>query len=184
MGSFLDKGVTPNSSALKAGLLVSPADTFDKCRGFLEITKHFADGSADIVVSENTVVNFARSGMAHLIAGDNVANYVINSMEFGDGGHNISNPSQPLATSVTDTGLFGSSVITKGVSISFPDGPTGTKVMFSSTILNGEANGAGSQEISEAVLNMGNGQIFAHKTFGLITKTSLISLTFNWTIIF
>jgi hypothetical protein len=161
----------------------------------------------------NLVVTRARIVMPRLLAGDvspagggagggNAAGSgVITYMNWGDGGHDPSDPIHVRAgvpdvadedlycVEVGGTPLAGEAVITtpppgKTVTHDYPDGDSGTKVRFICTLGLAEGNGPGSQAISEAALYSLNGDLFAHKAFGLITKTAEFSLTFRWTIVF
>lgn len=160
--------------------------------GFVEIIAYDRHGRILWRIGEekNLVVRKARSSMAHLIAGDNVTDYYVAQMRFGQGGHDPSNPTVPIPPSVDDTDLFdpiAGSDATQPVTYEFPEGPEGTKVTFSATIpADCDINGTppAGQAISEAGLFSANGNMFAHKTFGLITKTEEFALTFRWTIVF
>lgn len=124
---------------------------------------------------KNIVVNYGRSALAHLIAGDSADSYKIVSMRFGDTGG---------APAVTDTNLFGTQIIEKAVVYDFPDGSSGLKVRFTATVGAGEGNGSGTQIYQEACLVMNNGQIFSHKVTGSISKDNTIVITALWTYLF
>ena len=66
------------------------------------------------------------------------------------------------------------------------DYPERNKVRFRAEIATSELNGAGGtgQPISEAGLFDGRNFMFAHRTFGVITKNENFSLIFLWTIVF
>lgn len=132
----------------------------------------------DISAGENIVVNYGRSGIAHMMAGDDVDNHKIVSMMFGD---------TTGSPAVTDTGLFGSVILMSGgaqvkpVTFDFPDGPSGLKVRFTAVVSASEGNGGGTQIYQEACLIKGNGEIFSHKVTGVITKDATVVLTAAWT---
>jgi hypothetical protein len=136
----------------------------------------------DIKNGENMVVITGRCGLAHLLAGSSVPNYVVVAMQFGTG---------TGIPTVNDTGVFGSIIAMAGgaqskpVVVDFPDGDTGLKVRFTATVNSDEGNGgSGTQVYQEAVLLMGNGNIFSHKVTGVITKDNTVVLTAAWTYIF
>lgn len=137
-----------------------------------------------IDLGSNTITNLGRANMAHLWAGDDVTNRAVYSMKLGDAGHNPSNPVEALATSPTDTDLFGSEIIEKVLSFEFPDGDSANRVTFTAEVTSEEANGGGAQAISEIGLYDVTGRMLSHKTFGLITKTSVFGLLFRYSFIF
>jgi hypothetical protein len=160
-------------------------------RGFLEVTKiRASDGSVVTQFeAENLVVNAGRTGMAHMWAGEwftgpNLG--YVNLMKFGDRGYDITDPTLPKSTDVTRTQLFCEDesrpiIISKAVTVDWPDGTDGTKVRFSCTINANEGNGTGRAGYSEAAMYRADGVFASHKTFGVITKTNEFILTFRWT---
>jgi len=137
-----------------------------------------------INVGENVITYPGRSNMAHLFAGDDVANRRVHQFKFGNGGHNPIDPTQSLATSPSDTELFGDLVIAKTASYSFPNGDSGNKVMFEATIEENEGNGTGVQALSEVGLYDVEGRMLSHKTFGLITKSADLGVLFHYSFLF
>jgi hypothetical protein len=160
-------------------------------RGFLQVTKiRASDGEViEQFESENLVVNAGRTAMAHMWSGDwftggNLG--YVNLMKFGDRGYDLTDPTLPLPTDVTRTQLFCEDasrpiLISKAVTIDWPDGTSGQKVRFSCTIGASEGNGTGRAGYSEAAMYRADGTFAAHKTFGVITKTNEFILTFRWT---
>jgi hypothetical protein len=121
------------------------------------------------IESNNLIVNRAREQMAHLIAGDSVANRKIAKIAFG--------------TSGTETNLLDESITnayTKNL-----DGytfPAQTRVQFSWSLGVSEANG---KAIREFGLVCADNSLFARRTRNTpINKESDISLEGTWTILF
>jgi len=180
------------NSQIKAGFSRSLQDNWSTpVKGYVEILVFDRYGRLlRRIKDENVVVRLARTAMAHLIGGDAASDYYVSQMRFGQGGHDPANPTRPIPATVDDTDLFepiDGDDATQPVTYTFPDGPEGTKITFSATIpADCDINGTppDGQAISEAGLFSANGRLFAHKTFGLITKTEEIALTFRWTIVF
>lgn len=103
--------------------------------------------------------------------------YFIAGISFGSGG---TSAGSPRYVDDTRNGLFGPTVISKPVIASInPELPT--QVTFTSVITFDEAVGS---VINEMALKMRNGDYFSMATFGDITKSSSMQLTWNWRISF
>jgi hypothetical protein len=163
----------------------------DSFKGSLQITKSDAV-TGEILEqyeSENLVVNNGRSGMAHLWAGQwfgGPPTGWVNTMKFGDRGYDPSDPTLPKDSSVDRTQLFCEDesrpiIVSKAAIVDFPDGDEGNKVRFTVSLGAAEGNGTGTQGYSEAGMYRVDGLLAAHKTFGIITKNSSVTLTFRWT---
>ena len=152
----------------------------------------------DRVNGHNIVVNHGREAMARLLgahdpSGDppggdytGVASWNVDTMRFGDGGHNPGDQTVMLTVSVTDEDLYGTEHIAKIAAATWPEE---RKVTFTSTIEAAEGNGAGTLEYSEAGLFYGVSDgastwMFAHKAFGYIVKNNTIKLVATWTFTF
>jgi hypothetical protein len=136
----------------------------------------------DYVEGHNIVVNGGRNALSRLIGGDTslgaLADWTVDTIKFGDGGHNPSDPTEMIAVDVTDSDLYGSIIISKSVTTIFP---ATRQVQFSATVETSEGNGSGTQEYSEAGLYYDSGTtMFAHKSFGYVVKNSTIRLTATW----
>lgn len=159
-------------------------DTFSGMHGFLEIESYNHEtGERKIVLAEerNIITDGARMKMPFLISGDDIATdeLWIKYMAWGDAGI------APAAPTAADTQLI-NETLRKTVTHDFP---TTTSVRFSADILTSELNGTIISE--EGLFNAEPGAgpappptMYARKTFGGISKTSAISLTFRHTIAF
>lgn len=145
--------------------------------GWLEILLIDAKTRAIVqkIAGENIVVDGGRHALAHLWAGDDAVNQVITQMQFGDG---------VVAPDVTDAALSGTVIITKPTTADFPVAVPDTKVRFTATVDQGEGNGPGSQNYTEAGLLTANNTLAAHRVFGLVTKTSDLIIQATWTFTF
>lgn len=153
---------------------------------FVEVALRGSDGHLTEFrpLGHNTITHLGRANMAHLFAGDDVANRSVHEFRFGDGGHVPSNPVLAVPTAAVDTDLYGDTIITKLVSYNFPDGASAGKVAFECEISANEGNGTGSQPYSEVGLFDTQGRMLAHKAFGLITKSEAIGLAFRYSFLF
>lgn len=129
----------------------------------------------DVKHGMNIVVNTGRSGLAHLLAGDDTANHIVTTMRFGDGAG---------SPAVSDVALFGAQIIDKAVAVGFPDGAAGLKVSFTAVVGAAEGNGGGTQVYQEVALLKGNSDFFSHKVSGSISKDNTIVLTAVYTFVF
>lgn len=171
--------------SLRSKVSVNLKDSAMMLEGQVEILKVYRDGREESVFTgKNIIVLQGRANMAHLLAGDDVGNRKVTTMKVGDSGHEPSSPTTPKLVSVNDTDLFGAVVISKPTDFSFPNGAEANVVQFEVTIDGDEANGAGSQAISEVGLYDTTDRMMAHRAFGLITKTEDFGLVFRWKVIF
>lgn len=151
--------------------------------GFFRMWAYNVDGQlVDYVEGQNIVVNDGRNALSRLIGGDtslgDLADWTVDAIKFGDGGHNPADVTQMVTVDVTDADLYGSTIISKPVTVTFP---ATRQVQFTATIDTTEGNGSGTQEYSEAGLYYNGGTLmFAHKAFGYVVKNSTIRLTATW----
>lgn len=133
----------------------------------------------------NIVVNDGREALARLLGNNSSQDWFVDTMKFGDGGHNPANPSEMVAVAVTDSDLYGTTHISKDVTGAGTTWPETKKVTFTASIEASEGNGTGTLEYSEAGLYYNSGtQMFAHKAFGYIIKNSTIRIVATWTFTF
>jgi len=153
------------------------------CNGYLqiEVFKGLAipENRIQTFCDKNLVVNKARELMT-LLCSSVDADKPITNMRWGSGGHNPSTPTEAIPPSATDTALATPIVspASKPVTITYP---SVTSVKFSATLDQTEANGVG---LSEEGLFNNDDDMWARKTFGIITKSSSWSLTFSHVLLF
>ena len=136
-------------------------------RGELSITLHRAGQQPQTITEYNMIMTAAKSALARLIAGQGSGKN-INRIAFGTRG---ADPSP------NDTAISGA--YTKAVSaITFP---AEGQVRFTFALGESEANGLNIRELG---LLCTDETLFARKVRGLIEKTSDLSITGSWTIIF
>ncbi len=150
------------------------------------------------IQNHNTLTLIHKRNIVRMLGADNLNSRIITKMKFGDQGHNTSNPGEALPTYNTMTDLnnpFLTQIIT---SKTFADDTVNnmTSVTFEVELTTSEGNGSGSQIYSEAGLytedetplvdatsGLANTGLSAVKHFGVLTKTSALSFTFQWKII-
>lgn len=136
-------------------------------RGQLSITLHRAGQQPQAITEHNMIMTSAKSALARLIAGQGSGKN-INRIAFGTNG---------VGPTPNDQAI--SEAYTKAVSaITFP---TEGQARFAFTLSESEANGLNIRELG---LLCADGTLFARKVRGLIEKTSDLSITGSWTIIF
>lgn len=143
-------------------------------KGVVYITIEEYDSSNQLVIN-NRVLRTGRIALAKSLANDfgSSFDYFINAIAFGSGG---TSGNVPRVISDDREGLFGTTIINKSVISSInPDTPT--MVSFTTVLGFDDANGS---IINEILLKMRNGEGFSMATFGDITKTSSMQLTFKW----
>lgn len=136
-------------------------------RGELSITLHRAGQPPQTITDHNMIMTAAKSALARLIAGQGSGKN-INRIAFGTNGVG------PTPNDQTISGAY-----TKAVTaITFP---AEGQARFAFTLGESEANGLNIRELG---LLCADGTLFARKVRGLIEKTSDLSITGSWTIIF
>ena len=134
--------------------------------GELSITLHRAGHLPQTITEHNMIMTAAKSALARLIAGQGSGKN-INRIAFGTNGVG------PTPNDQTISGAY-----TKATAITFP---AVGQVRFSFTLGESEANGLNIRELG---LLCADETLFARKVRGLIEKTSDLSITGSWTIIF
>ncbi len=135
------------------------------------------DGRTEYRTVKNRVLRSGRMNLAKALANNfgESFEYFVTGISFGNGG---TSGGAPRYIDDTRTGLFGTTITTKGVISSInPDFPT--QVIFTSVLTFDDAVGS---TINEMALKLRNGDYFSMTTFGDISKTSSMQLTFNWSI--
>jgi len=146
---------------------------------------------------KNLIVDSARKVMARLVSGD--ASYYINQLQVGgDNTLTAAEMLSPNSPTISDTGLVyttnqftrtdtdtidGSSAWT----VSFPNEPNETSVLFSVTIGRDEANLTGSEPtvyLCAGLFADSGNYMFSSQSFPVITKTSERELLIEWNIRF
>lgn len=139
----------------------------------------------DEVEGYNIVVNDGREALARLLGNDSTQTWYVDTMKFGDGGHEVLDVTDMVAVDVTDADLYGNIHISKDVTGAGTTWPATRKVTFTATVEAAEGNGTGILEYSEAGLYYDSGNsMFAHKAFGYIVKNNTIRLVATWTFTF
>lgn len=144
-------------------------------QGKIFITVKNLDGTTATLAVKNKVLRTGRSALAKSVANQFSTTYqfYISRVLFGSNG---TLGGSPRFIDDARTGLFGPTTLTKPVIASIdPDVPY--QVTFTTTVNFDELVG---QTINEMALEMANGDVFSMATFGDISKTSSMSLVFNW----
>ena len=148
-----------------------------KSDGIVYVTIEWKDGKLTKFSVPNRVLRTGRIAIANSLANNfgSSYGYFINAMSFGSGG-TLGGESRYVDD--TREGLFGPTVITKPVISSInPDVPY--QGIFTSVLTYEDAVG---DIINEMALRMYNGEYFSMATYGDITKTSQMQITWNWTL--
>lgn len=147
--------------------------------GAVYLTITWEDGRVEYRETKNRILRNGRKNLAKALANDfgSSFEYFITGISFGNGG-TVGNA--PRYVDETREGLFGTTLTTKPVISSInPDFPT--QVTFTSVLTFEELAG---ETINEMALKMRNGDYFSMCTYGDITKTSSMQLTWNWRLTF
>ena len=149
-----------------------------KLKGDIELIVDWKDNckEQENICFSNTILLKGRQAIAASLGNEfgNDYNFFITRMLFGDGG--TSGDGQPKFVGAQRTGLFGTTQVNKPI-ISTIDPTNATQVIFTSVISFSEGNGF---VLNEMALQMNSGDLYSMATFGGITKTSLMQLTWNW----
>ena len=146
------------------------------------VTMTIRDLEGNIIRQEvfnNAVLKKGREAMAASLAnkyGTSFENYV-SYMIFGDGGQDGENLKYVNANR---TGLFGVTRASKSV-VSVIDTTNKFQITFNAILSYEDANG---YTLNEMALQLENGDLFSMATFGGISKTSSMQITWQWAISF
>lgn len=149
-------------------------------KGEIELTKTWKNGKEEKIVFPNAILFKGRDAIAASLANDYGSEYdfFITRMIFGDGG--TSADGQPRHVNAERNGLYGTTVVNKPV-ISTIDPNIASQVVFTAVITNSEGNG---YVLNEMALQMNSGDLYSMATFGGITKSSIMQLTWAWRLSF
>lgn len=186
-----DKMILQPDISLEDNLLASSGRFAIKYRdvGHPEWKLHFA--------KKNLIVNSARKVMAHVISGDE--NWFINQLRLG-GTNDVTafqmlNPDPPT---ITDTNVvYTDNLFTRDStdqivgnpawSVSYPNTPNETSVLFSITVGRNEANLTGDQPtvyLCSGLFTDSGNFMFSSQSFPVIAKTTQRELLIEWEIRF
>ena len=155
---------------------------FESCHkisGAVEAIFKYRDGTRCVKNWPNTVLNNGKEVLARTLAGDvgtSFSFYVCN-MVFGDSG---TLGGVPRFVDAGRDGLFGPAVLSKPV-IANVDPANPTQVIFTAIMTYDDAVDV---TLSEMGLQLADESYYSVATFGDITKTSLMQITWNWKLSF
>lgn len=150
-----------------------------KPKGFVEANIEYKNGKTDKFKFNNTVLRNGRAALAATLANqlNDEFDYYINRMIFGDGG---TQGGTPKIVNNERNGLFGAIRVNKPV-ITTIDPSNATQVVFTSVVSFSEGVG---YTLNEMALQLKNGDLYSMATFPDVTKTSIMQLTWSWTLNF
>jgi len=150
-----------------------------KTSGDVEVIIEYRNGSKEIIRFPNTILRLGREALAKSLANDigDGFNFYISRMLFGDNG---TTSGSPKFVDTARNGLFGVTRANKPV-ISSVDTNVQGRVVFTSVLAFEEANGF---TLSEMAIQMNTSDLYSMVTFGGITKTSEMQITWNWSLNF
>lgn len=150
-----------------------------KSVGTVSIEIQWKDGKKEVKEFSNRVLRSGRIAQTKALANDfgSSFEYFVIGISFGSGG---TAGGSPRYIDDTRTGLFGPTITTKPV-ISSINSDMPTQVVFTSVLAFDEAVG---DIVNEMALKLASDDYYSMATFGDITKTSSMQLTFNWKINF
>lgn len=147
--------------------------------GVVEMIIDYANGDRKEMTYNNAILTTGKSALAEALAGDIGSSYnlYVCKMLFGTSG-TISGV--PKFVDASRNGLFGATLISKNVTtIINPAAPT--QVIFTSILTYSDAIGS---SINEMALQLANNDLYSMVTFGEVTKTGSMQITYNWRITF
>lgn len=141
----------------------------NKPKGTIVLTmKNEKTGEEKVLRMDNVLVTNFRQIEARLLAGDDLVNHAIDSLEFGTGG---------AAEVAADNSLTSTAPATDvAVTATYP---TSSSVTFSGTLSTAEGNGF---TFAEMGLRFGDNTLATRKAFTGMAKTVLWSWSVEWTI--
>ena len=150
-----------------------------RCEGRVKIDiEDIYTGEKKTINIKNTILNSGKADLAACLANDigTVFNFYVSSMLIGTAG--VDNGGNVLVVSPERTGLFGATLLNKNI-ISSIDSINPRLVHFTAVIASTEGNGS---ELSEAALQLANGDLYSQITYPVISKTSSVQIVITWDI--
>lgn len=154
-------------------------ETVQRSLGKVTLRIDCGDGEYELIEFKNTVINNGKSIMAQSLAGEIGSSFLFYACKivFGNSG---TIDGVPRFVDAGREGLFGPAVVTKNVLATIdPDNPT--QVIFTAILTYDDAV---DQVLNEMGLQLADGSFFSIATFGDITKTALMQITWQWKILF
>lgn len=147
--------------------------------GDVDLVIDYRDGTRQKLTLANTVLRTGRAALAKGLTNDigEGFQFYVSRMIFGNGG---TNNGVPKYVSDGRNGLFGLSVVSKGV-MAHRDPAVPTQAIFVSVIGFDEAN---NNTLNEMALQLANGDLYSMRTFPDLNKTQQMQLSFSWKIYF
>ncbi len=146
-------------------------------KGDVECIIDYLDGRRVHLGHMNTVLDGGKEALAASLAGDigSSFTYYVCKMQFGNSG---TTGGVPRFVDSTRNGLFGPVLIRKNTTATIaPSSPS--TVIFTAILTFTDLVG---QTINEMALEMANADLYSMVTFGDISKTSSMQITWNWRI--
>jgi len=154
-------------------------ETIHQPKGDVELFIDYTDGSKDYRCFPNSVLTNGKRVLAKTLAGEIGTSFVyyICKMVFGNNG---TTGGVPKFVDASREGLFGPAVISKNV-IANIDPITPTQVIFTAILTYDDAVGFA---LNEMGLQLADESYYSVATFGDITKTAQMQITWNWKLSF
>ncbi len=151
---------------------------FVALKGKISIVIEDDTGYKHDILIDNTVLDAGRAALAKSLANDFDDSYqfYIKAIRFGNGG---TAGGVPITVTSNRTGIFGTVVAEKSI-ISVVNPNLLSQAVFTTVLKFQEAN----ENINELALVMANDSLYSLATFGGISKTSSMQITFNWRLSF
>lgn len=154
-------------------------ETVQTPKGNVEMVIEYQNGEKEYRSWHNTVLNNGKGVLAKTLAGEvgSSFSFYVCKMVFGDSG---TIGEVPRFVDAARDGLFGPAVISNNVIANIdPNNPT--QVIFTAIMTYDDAVDA---TLNEMGLQMADESYYSVATFGDITKTSLMQITWNWKLSF
>jgi hypothetical protein len=149
-------------------------------KGFVDAVINYKDGTKIELAFPNTVLVAGREALVKTLTnnvGNSYTNLFVNRIIFGDGG---TTAGQVKIVETGTNALYGITRASKSVTSQINPNNS-TQAIFTSVLGYDDGNGF---TLNEMGLVMNNGDLYSHVCFADLTKTSNMSITWNWSISF
>lgn len=147
-------------------------------RGFVDACINYKDGTKIELAFPNTIMRTGREALVKTLTNNVTSSYTnlyVTRMIFGDGG---TSAGQVLLVDVNATGLYGATRASKSV-VGQINPNNSTQAIFTSILGYDDANGF---SLNEMALVLNDGTLYSMVTFADLSKTSSMSITWNWSV--